>query len=358
MTVETQSQLPSNVSTAEDEISLLDLVLVLTKHKKKMIGLPIAAALIAAAVALSLPNEYTATLKIAPSKNAAIYNWVLSNDQVNEQVAKEMKLAEHFGTKGRQATRTEMAKAVKVTLNAKDGFLDVKVTDNNPEFAALLANRMGGALQDNLYGLRLLDVSKQRYELETRREMALQTKAKFDNEIKKPELAATIAMLSAADRYGITSLAAIQAESTLQGQGQVSDLMQNEMVRLQNQLMSLQRMVTDGMKKQASASGTGLWIAAVDALQQRAYWDALVERLDRRIELLRKQEHDELKMTAAEVPDEKSGPKRALIVLLSAFAALFGAVLWAFIAEAISKSRDSASASALLGKINAAWRAK
>lgn len=61
-------------------------------------------------------------------------------------------------------------------------------------------------------------------------------------------------------------------------------------------------------------------------------------------------------MTAAEVPDEKSGHKRALIVLLSAFAALFGAVLWAFINEGINKSKESAGSSALLGKIAAAWR--
>lgn len=354
MTAENQSVLPSNQSVEEDEISLLDLLLVFAKHKKIIIGLPILAALIAAAVAVNLPNDYTATLKIAPSKNAPVYNWVLTNDQVIEQVAKEMKLAEHFGTQGRQATRKEMAKAVKVTLNTKDGFLDVSATDNNPEFAAQLANRMGLALQDNLYGLRLLEISKQRYDLETRRELALKNKAKFDAEIKQPDLAATIAALSAADRYGIISLAAIQAESTLQGG--VSDLMQNELVRMQDQLASLQRLVVDSMKKQASVNNTGLWIASVDALQQQAYWDALVERLDRRIELLRKQERDELKMTAAEVPDEKSGPKRALIVLLSAFAALFFAVLWAFITEAIVKSRENSQSLVLFNKISAAWR--
>ncbi|QZA78295.1 hypothetical protein K4H28_02440 [Deefgea tanakiae] len=356
MTAEIQSALLSNKPTEEDEISLLDLLLVLAKHKKKIIGLPIAAALIAAALAFSLPNDYTATLKIAPSKNAPIYNWVLGNDQVKEQVAKEMKLAEHFGTKGRQATRNEMTKAVKVTLNAKDGFLDVSATDNNPEFAALLANRMGLALKDNLYGMRLLDISKQRYDLEMRRELAVKNKTKFDVLINKPDMASTIATLSAADRYGIISLAAIQAESTLQGG--VSDLMQNELVRMQDQLASLQRLVVDGMKTQSSAGNTGLWIASVDALQQQAYWDALIERLDRRIELLRKQERDELKMTAAEVPDEKSGPKRALIVLLSAFAALFASVLWAFISEAIAKSRENSQSNALLGKISTAWRSK
>ncbi|WP_297571776.1 Wzz/FepE/Etk N-terminal domain-containing protein [uncultured Deefgea sp.] len=168
MTAAHSSELSNRKPETEDEISLLDLLLVLTKHKKLIIGLPILAAVIAAAVALGLPNQYTATLKIAPSKNAAVYNWVLNNDQVKETIAKDMKLVEHFDTKGRQATRNAMGNAVKVTLNAKDGFLDINVTDKNPEFAALLANKMGLALQSNLYSLRLLDSSKLRYELETR----------------------------------------------------------------------------------------------------------------------------------------------------------------------------------------------
>ncbi|WP_028448688.1 Wzz/FepE/Etk N-terminal domain-containing protein [Chitinibacter tainanensis] len=351
MTAET-----TTVNVQDDEISLLDLVLVLAKHKKMIIGLPIIAALVAAAVSFTLPNEYTATLKIAPSKNAAVYNWVLTNDQVLEEISKEFKLAEHYGTKGRKATRKEMAKQVKVALNAKDGFLDVNVSDESPEFAAKLANRMGGALQSNLYTMRLLDISKGRYDLELRRDIAAKNKAKFDTLITQPEMARTIELLSPADRYGITSLAAIQAESTLQGG--VSDLMQNELVRMQDQLASLQRLVVDGMKKQSSATNTGLWIASVDALQQQAYWDALIERLDHRIDLIKKQERDELKMTVAEVPDEKSGPKRALIILLSAFAASFGAILWSFISEAFNPSRKNENNNALIAKIVAAWRAK
>ncbi|WP_273428517.1 Wzz/FepE/Etk N-terminal domain-containing protein [Chitinibacter tainanensis] len=340
----------------DDEISLLDLVLVLAKHKKKIVVLPILAGVFAAIVAYSLPNQYTATLKIAPSKNAATYNWVLTNEQVLEQVAKDLKLADHYQTKTKKSTRKELNDALKVTLNAKDGFLDVNATDESPEFAAKLANRMGTALQQNIYGLRLLDVSKQRFELETRRKLAQSNKQKFDQITKQQEIAETIKQLTPADFYGITSLAAIQAESTLQGG--VSDLMQNELVRMHDQLASLQRLVVDGMKKQSASANPGIWITAVDALQQQAYWDALIERLDRRIELLKKQEFDELKMTVAEVPDEKSGPKRALIVLVSVFAALFATVLWAFISEALRKSRQDVRSAGTLQQIANAWRSK
>ncbi len=356
MTAMHSTDLSQSLPLASDETTLLDLILVFAKHKKLIISLPIMAGLLAAAVVFSLPSEYTATLKIAPSKNAAIYNWVLTNDQVQEQLVSKMKLAEHFGTKGRQATNKAMAKAVRITLNARDGFLDVSATDENPEFAALLANNMGLALQSNLYDLRLLDISKQRYDLEVRRELAQKNKNKFDLEMKKPELAATIMQLSATDQYGITSLAAIQAEMALQGSG--PDLMQNEMVRLQDQLSSLQRLVVEGMKKPASSLNSGVWIASVNALQQQTYWDALIERVEHRIELLKKIERDELKMTLAEVPDDHSGPKREMIIFLSMFAALCIGMLWAYIVEAIAKSRENSQSLALLAKIAAAWRTK
>lgn len=227
----------SNENHAEDEISLLDLLLVIAKHKKKIIGLPLAVGLVAAVISLAQPNEYTASLKIAPSKNAPTYNWVLGNEQVRLQVTKEMKLSEHFEARGRQDTLREMAEVLKVTLNAKDGYLDVNVTDTDPEFAAKLANRMGLALQTNLYEMRLLDVSKQCFELESRRELAQKNKLKFDQITKQAELADTIKQLRPADRFGVASLAAIQAESRLQGG--VYDMMQNELVRMQDQLASL-----------------------------------------------------------------------------------------------------------------------
>ena len=50
----------------DDEISLLDLAITLAKHKKLILGLPIAVAVIVAAVTLFMPATYTATTKLLP----------------------------------------------------------------------------------------------------------------------------------------------------------------------------------------------------------------------------------------------------------------------------------------------------
>ena len=54
----------------EEEISLLDLLIVLAKHKKLILGLPLLAAAVALVVSLQLPNIYTATTKILPPQQA------------------------------------------------------------------------------------------------------------------------------------------------------------------------------------------------------------------------------------------------------------------------------------------------
>ena len=51
---------------AREEIDLLDLLLVLAKHKKLIVGLPVLIAVIAAALSLLIPNIYTGTARILP----------------------------------------------------------------------------------------------------------------------------------------------------------------------------------------------------------------------------------------------------------------------------------------------------
>ena len=62
---------PSNLpdkqpSGDDDEIGLLDLLIVLAKHKKLVLGLPFVVAVLAAGISLLLPFSYTGTTKILP----------------------------------------------------------------------------------------------------------------------------------------------------------------------------------------------------------------------------------------------------------------------------------------------------
>src|SRR5258708_12555582 len=68
----------SKAASDEDEINLLDLLIVLAKHKFLVLGLPAAAAVISLVVALLLPNYYTPTTKILPPQHTQATSSVLA----------------------------------------------------------------------------------------------------------------------------------------------------------------------------------------------------------------------------------------------------------------------------------------
>src|SRR5436309_15638822 len=54
-----------------DEVSLLDLLIVLAKHKRLVLGVPSVAAIGAVVISLLLPNIYTGTTRILPPQQSA-----------------------------------------------------------------------------------------------------------------------------------------------------------------------------------------------------------------------------------------------------------------------------------------------
>src|SRR2546422_4896602 len=56
---------------AGDEVSLLDLLIVLAKHKRIVLGVPFIAGIAAAIVSFLLPNIYTGTTRILPPQQSA-----------------------------------------------------------------------------------------------------------------------------------------------------------------------------------------------------------------------------------------------------------------------------------------------
>src|SRR5213596_1020073 len=58
-------------SPADDEVSLLELLIVLAKHKRLVLGVPFAVAIAAAVISLLFPNIYTGTTRILPPQQSA-----------------------------------------------------------------------------------------------------------------------------------------------------------------------------------------------------------------------------------------------------------------------------------------------
>src|SRR5947208_15877883 len=63
----------------EDEVSLLDLLIVLAKHKRIVLGVPFVTAIAAAVISLFMSNVYTATTQILPPQRSALAGSALLN---------------------------------------------------------------------------------------------------------------------------------------------------------------------------------------------------------------------------------------------------------------------------------------
>src|SRR5712691_2751968 len=69
---ENRKDAPAEENTsADNEVSLLDLLIVLAKHKRLVLGVPFVVAIAAAIIGLLLPNIYTGTARLLPPQQSA-----------------------------------------------------------------------------------------------------------------------------------------------------------------------------------------------------------------------------------------------------------------------------------------------
>ncbi|MSQ21117.1 MAG: lipopolysaccharide biosynthesis protein, partial [Betaproteobacteria bacterium] len=390
----------SQSSEANDEISILDLLIVLAKHKILILGLPFVVAVIAAGYSLTLPNIYTATAKILPpqqSQSAAsamltqlgglaglaggavglktpndLYIAMLKSRTVADKMIQRFELMKiwEIDIKHPSDAYKELADVTKITAE-KDGTITIAVDDKDNKTAADLANAYVDELVKFTNVLAVTEASQRRLFFE--RQFAL---AK-DNLSKAEEAARRALQTGGLVKVDDQGRAMVEVTARLRGQITVKEVQigvmqtfaadRNPQLELARQeLASLKRELSKieggGDTKSETISPSGKGSDSLRLLRGVKYNEVLYELLARQYELAK---IDEAKgssvvqvMDRAIVPDRKSKPRRILIVLLSAFAALVFSILWVFVREGIARAKsDPQQASRLLDlKRFLAWK--
>src|SRR5450759_1807526 len=307
-------------TSPDDEINLLDLMIVLAKHKKMIMLVTFAAALLAVGYSLLMPNIYTGTSKILPPQSSqsssvnsimlsqlgglaggaggalglnepnSLYIAMLKSRNIMEKIARRFDLQMVYEAK----TMTDMLKALenKSTIaSGKDGVITVEVDDKDPQRAAALANAYIEELNKLMQTFALTEAS-QRGQF-------------FENQMKPAKDKLTDAEI-ALDRTPNTSLQYMEALRNLKYQEAIYDILARQF---------------------ASAS------------LDEAKDSPLIQVLDK-----------------AFVPENKSKPKRSLIVRLVAMLAFLLAVIWAFIKEALTRSKSDPEQDARLQELRRVFR--
>ncbi len=160
----------------DDGISLLDLLIVLAKHKRIVLGVPLAAGILAAGISLLLPNIYTGVTRILPpqqnqSTAAAMLNQLgglaslagpslglkspndlyigmLKSRTVADTLIDRFELKKVYDEDTYHYARKELDKRTTVR-SGKDGIITIEVEDKDSKRAATIAN----AYVEELYKL-------------------------------------------------------------------------------------------------------------------------------------------------------------------------------------------------------------
>lgn len=286
----------------DDEISLLDLLIVLAKHKAMILKATLGAVLLAVAVTLLLPNVYTGTARILPPqqgqssasallgqlgglaglaggtmgiKNPAdIYLAMFKSRTLMEKIANRFGLRQLYEEKTLTDTLKTLESNTAFTAG-KDGVITVEVSDHDPKRAADMANAFVEELAKMMQNFALTDASQKR--------------AFFEQQMK-------------------------QAKNTL----------------------------TDAELHLDKTPNTSLQY--MDAIRSVKYQEAVWEILAKQFEMAKLDEAKDFPLIQvldhATPPEKKSKPKRSVIVLLATLVAFFLAVILAFARESMLRAKQ------------------
>ncbi len=389
----------TNNETDDDEISMLDVLIVLAKHKLLILGLPFVVAVIAAGYSLTLPNIFTANTKILPPQGQSsgasamlaqlgglaglagsvagikssndLYIGMLKSRTVADNLIQRFGLMQIHGAKYPSQVRAGLAGVTNITAG-KDGIITIEVDDKDPKRAAELANAYVDELFKLTKVLAVTEASQRRLFFERQFEQAR------DN-LTKAEVAARQAL----EKGGLLQVegqgrAIVENTARLRGQITVKEVQigamrtfaadRNPDLQLaQQELESMKRELAriegaSGSKSGNARENSGSGIDSVGLLRNMKYYETIYELLAKQYELAKIDEAKDSAvvqvMDKAIEPDSRSSPRRSQIVLLSAFAALFFGILWAFIREGMARAKaDPQQASRLLDlKRYLAWK--
>ena len=380
----------------EDELSLVDLLIVLAKSRRLILGLPLVVGLIAVAVVLQIPPKYTASTRIMPpvvnqssasallssvgggimslGKNPSdIYVTLIKSRSVEDALIKRFALQQYYDTRFQVDTRKNLEHDLQVSAG-KEGVIEISYEHKDPAQAAAVANGVVVALTELNARLAITDAARRRVYFQHQLELAKDNLSQAEVSLRGYQEKTGVVELQAQGGATLSQMATLEATITareVQLQGMRSyatknnpdyQRVQNELAGLKNELSKLQ-----GSKK----LGTSGAMVAKDKIPAEGmefshrtrdvkYYETLYEIMAKQFEMAKADEAKEGALIqvidAATPPERKSSPKRGMIVLMSMALAFFLAILLAFVRSALAAGEVDPMQAARLAELRSALR--
>jgi tyrosine-protein kinase Etk/Wzc len=367
-------------SVCRRQITLVYVLIAVAKNKRFVLSFTCGMAIFAIAISLVMPKIYTGTARILPpqqSQSASmalltqiaplaggmasqslglknpsdLYVGMLRSRTIADRILARFDLMKLYDRDNLVDTRRDLDEHTEMTAG-KDGIITVSVEDKDPKRAADMANAYVEELVNLTKSLAVTEAQRRRIFFSNELIVSREQLSKAETDLQKVQEASGLIQLGDQARAMIGAVASVKAQ-VIAKEAEVAVLRsfateQNpEFVRARDQLASFQSELRNLQRKQPGIAAGGVIVptgdiptAAVDYLRRARdvkYYESLFDLLAKQVELAKIDEGKDAALIQAldqaVIPDKKTKPKRALIVVIATLLAFAVAVGIALIRE-------------------------
>lgn len=390
-------------ATRGNEVSLLDILLVLAQGKRRIFAVTAVFAILAIGVTLLLPNEYTAvTTILPPQQNSSMgqmmasqlgnlggiaalaggglnlknpndmYVGMLRSRTVEDAMVRHFELMREYHARYASMARKQLEDHVSIDGGGKDGMIRISVEDRDANRAAELANGYVDQFRDLSQSLAITEAAQRRIFFEGELEKSKDKLADAEEALKRTEISTGVIQLDSQARALIESAASLRAqiaarEVEIQGMETYATGQNAQLVQAQRELDGLRAQLAKlGGSEDSSSSEIIVpkgkvpeaGLEYVRKLRDVKYYETIFEILARQFEVAKLDEAKEGAaiqiVDLAIPPDRKSGPKRGFIVMSTTLVGFLAGALWVLLFEAFERMKLNPAS---YGKVEAVRRA-
>jgi uncharacterized protein involved in exopolysaccharide biosynthesis len=394
---DTKSSEPVLTVQTEDEISLLDLSIVIIQNWRPIAKVTVVTTLLGLITVFLLPIRYTASTSLLPPQqgNSAgsslmaqlgssfgsvaslaggslglknpndLQVAMLKSRTVEDAMVDRFHLRELYHKKYQSDARKKLEKYVDIDSGSKDGLIRLSITDRDPRRAAEMANGYVEEFRRLSATLAVTEASQRRLFFEQQLGQAKDNLAQAEEDLKKTEQKTGLVQLDTQARAAIQLIADLRAQvaakeaqitamrSFATGENPQLQMAEQELAGLQAQadkMGAASEGTTNALVPKGNLQAAG--IEYVRKLRDVKYYETIFDLLARQYEIAKVDEARQGStvqvVDRAIIPDRRSSPQRILIVLGAAAFGLLVGIFWAFAKEGLSRLSSNPSEQARL----------
>ena len=385
-----ENNLPMGMQGDDDEISLLDLLQTIVDNLRLLVLGPLAVGFLALGYSFTIPPTYTAKTQFLPpqQQQSAAASMLASlgslgglagavgaikspADQflaymksvtIQDALIERFKLQERYEAKTKTDARLALTGSVRAT-SGKDGLISVEVDDKDPKFAAELANAHVEELGKLLGKLATTEAQQRRLFFEKQLILAKDKLIKSEIELKATGVSGSV--LKSNPASAVAAVAGLQAGVTSQEvklsamRGYLAETAP-EFKQALNELAILKAQLAKQAKDTPANSSLNIQGDYVSKYREFKYNETLFELFAKQFEIAKVDESREGAviqiLDAAQAPEHKSKPKKALIAIIATLAAGFALLLFVFTRQALNNAGNDQESVNKLNHLKASWQ--